>query len=82
HAASVHPEPGSNSPKKCLTCSFKNKKLTLTFVALFSFQSSTAALERLFYINKLSFICQQLFNILFLMNCDCFPITHQRHLII
>ncbi|MGG3197482.1 hypothetical protein, partial [Priestia aryabhattai] len=61
HAASVHPEPGSNSPKKCLTCSFKKKKLTLTFVALFSFQSSTAALKRLFNLTSLPLSCQQLF---------------------
>jgi len=31
-----------------LTCSFKNKKLTLTFVALFSFQSSSVALKQLY----------------------------------
>jgi len=33
----------------------------LTFVALFSFQSSTAALKRLYHHNKLQSSCQQVF---------------------
>ncbi|MGG1369900.1 hypothetical protein ABE322_29585, partial [Priestia megaterium] len=56
HAASVHPEPGSNSPKKCLTCSYKIKKLTLTFVALFSFQRAISKTG--YYLTKRNEPCQ------------------------
>ncbi len=45
HAASVRPEPGSNSPIKCLTCSFQKTDENLMFSlffqrSLFSFQRS------------------------------------------
>ena len=50
HAASVRPEPGSNSPIKCLTCSFwnwlacENRSSRYTFNhSLFSFQRSMSS---------------------------------------
>ena len=73
HAASVHPEPGSNSPfvRVCLARFISSVlrqifyELTLFFVLffLFSFQRSTPSREVLTYITKPIVFCQQLFKV-------------------
>ena len=75
HAASVHPEPGSNSPfvRVCLARFISSvlrqilSELTLFFVLffLFSFQRSTPSREVLINITKTPLFCQHLFLIFF-----------------
>ena len=67
HAASVHPEPGSNSPIKLVCLASKNKNWRFTLFVSFSFQRTCPPLQkRLHHINIFIFRCQLSFKIYFL----------------
>ena len=86
HAASVHPEPGSNSPFVRVCQLFVLSSLFLRIAALwidvvfvlfflFSFQRSTPSREVLINITKSPLFCQHLFLFfLYFLPSLCFPL--------
>ena len=70
HAASVHPEPGSNSHKKCLSASFEQTSFnSLVSVKTYCFKGRHLIISYLMSVRKLKF--QRIFRVVLLFSYQC-----------